>query len=250
LRARDPSCQTVRKQEWLQARRTELVSAQYFHVVFTLPHQLNALVDGNRETLLDELFTVSGWVLRRFAADPRWRLEGSLGLIALLHTWNQRLGEHFHLHCIVPGGVWRAAAKPSGEDGRADAGRWVPCRGKYLFGKAPLADAFGNRYCKRLRSLRRRGKLTFGGGAAELADADAWERFVAELRAMRWAVWPKATAADPERALDYLGRYAYRVAISDHRVLTLEDGNVTFAWRDRAQRPKGTGPLCENSLGK
>jgi hypothetical protein len=229
-----PTCQTVRKQEWLQARQAELVPAQYFHTVFTLPHRLNALVDGNRRALLNELFAVSAWVLRRFARDPRWRLCGDLGFIALLHTWNQRLDRHFHLHCIVPGGVWRAAAKPSGGDGREDPGQWIACRGNFLFRKSSLADAFRNRYCKRLRALRRRDKLAFTGAASELADPERWERFIAELQTLRWVVWPKPTAAGPEKALDYLGRYAYRVAISDHRLLKLQDGRVTFSWRDRA----------------
>lgn len=218
-----PTCQTVRKQEWLQARQAELAPVQYFHVVFTLPHRLHALADGNRRALLDELFTVSAWVLQRFARDPRWRLEGELGFIALLHTWNQRLDRHFHLHCIVPGGVWR-------EDSR----QWVPCRANYLFRKSSLADAFRNRYCQRLRALRRRDQLAFTGAAAELVDPERWEAFLAELEAIRWAVWPKPTAADPKQALDYLGRYAYRVAISDHRLLKLQDGRVTFSWRDRA----------------
>jgi len=218
-----PTCQTLRKQQWLQDRQRELLPVEYFHTVFTLPHGLNGLVNANRKRLLDELFAVVHWVLERFAQDPQWRLEGDLGFIALLHTWNQRTHEHFHLHCIVPGGVWRA-----------ESGEWIPCRRHYLFGKQPLADAFRNRYLKRLCALRRQGHLRFTGAAAPLAAEAAWAPWIGELAATAWAVWPKPTAAGPEQALDYLGRYTHRVAISDHRLLTFEHGQVTFAWRDRA----------------
>jgi hypothetical protein len=213
----------VTKQEWLEHRQSELLPVQYFHVVFTLPHDLNGLVDANRPVLLSELFGVSAWVLRHFAADPQWRLEGDMGFIAALHTWNQLLQEHFHLHCIVPGGVWREESKT-----------WIPCRNNFLFGKRALADAFRNRFLKRLAALRSKGKLNFTGRAAELADSKAWEQFLAGLKVQKWVVWPKPTATGPEQALDYLGRYTHRVAISDFRILKVEDGFVTFAWRDRA----------------
>jgi len=219
-----PTCQTVTKQEWLAHRRSELLPVQYFHVVFTLPHDLNGLVDANRPVLLDELFGVSAWVLRHFAADPQWRLEGDMGFIAALHTWNQLLLEHFHLHCIVPGGVWRQ-----------DSQTWMPSRRNFLFGKQALADAFRNRFLKRLVALRGQGKLNFTGRVAELADPRTWDNFLAGLKAEKWVVWPKPTATGPEQALDYLGRYTHRVAISDSRILKLENGLVTFAWRDRAE---------------
>ena len=219
-----PTCQTVKKQDWLQQRRAELLPVQYFHSVFTLPHGLNGLVEANRRLLLDELFSVVNWLLQRFAADPRWRLQGQLGFLALLHTWNQRLGTHFHLHCIVPGGVWREAS-----------GQWVGCRRNFLFGKQALADAFRNRYLHRLVALRKQGKLLFSGPAAELADAVAWHELLSKLAGKRWAVWPKPTAAGAEQALDYLGRYAYRVAISDHRIRAIANGAVSFSWCDRTQ---------------
>lgn len=222
-----PTCQTVRKQEWLEARKAELLPVQYFHSVFTLPHRINPLVDANRELLLDELFTTTAWVLQSFAADPQWRLEGQLGFVALLHTWNQLIQEHFHLHCIVPGGVWREDSK-----------EWVRCRANFLFGKQPLADAFRNRYIRRLAALRRQGKLRFTGSAAELTDEGCWNAFIAELKKASWVVWPKPTAAGPDQALDYLGRYTHRVAISDHRILELRHGNVTFSWRDRSDGNK------------
>lgn len=218
-----PTCQNVRKQEWLEARQAELLPVQYFHVVFTLAHSLHILANDNLDLLLHELFSTASWVLQAFAADPQWRLEGSMGFIAVLHTWNQRLDKHYHLHCIVPGGVWCEKTQT-----------WISCRTNYLFGKDSLAKAFRNRYCKRLRSLHRQGKLSFRGPGAHLADQARWDAYITELESTSWAVWPKPTAAGPSQALEYLGRYTHRVAISDHRILKLEQGRVTFSWRDRA----------------
>ncbi|HKL21914.1 MAG TPA: transposase, partial [Tichowtungia sp.] len=171
----------------------------------------------------DEFFHVVGWVLQRFAHDPQWRLEGELGYIALLHTWNQRLLGHFHIHCLVPGGVWREQTQ-----------EWIDCRRNWLFGKDPLAKAFRNRFIKRLRSLRRRGKLSFAGCAAGFADADDWERSLGELAGTKWVAYPKKVPARPEDALRYLARYTHKVAISDSRVKEVRDGHVVFAWRDRS----------------
>jgi hypothetical protein len=186
-----PTCQTSAKEKWLSKRRRELLPVQYFHCVFTLPHLLNDLIDANRKVLLSELFSTANWVLQSFAHDPQWRLEGTLGVLALLHTWSQRLKRHFHLHCIVPGGVWREDSK-----------QWVHCRANYLFRKSPLADAFRDRYCKRLQALRRQGKLSFTGPAADLADQARWNAFIAELKNVQWVVWPKPTAAGPRQRRD------------------------------------------------
>jgi hypothetical protein len=218
-----PSCQGSAREKWLDARREELLPVEYFHVVFTLAHELNALIDANRKLLLSELFSVVGWVLQRFAHDPQWRLEGELGYLALLHTWNQRMQEHFHLHCLVPGGVWREAS-----------GEWKPCRRKWLFGKDALADAFRNRFIKRLRALRKHGKLVYSGGCAALADESAWEALLSQLEGKKWIVYPKATPGKPAKALEYLARYTHKVAISDSRIKSIDNGRVTYTWRDRA----------------
>jgi len=252
-----PTCQTSAKEKWLDARLAEVLPVQYFHVVFTLPHSLNALIDANRTLLLGELFGVVNWVLQHFAQDPQWRLEGQLGFLAILHTWTQRLRQHFHLHCIVPGGVWRAAAqppggdgrpaatcpaklqrsgKPAGGDGHADAtGEWVPCRGQWLFRKESLAEAFRNRFIQRLCWLRQRGKLAYGGRAAPLAADAAWDTLLAALTRATWIVFPKPTPDDPTQALDYVARYTHKVAIGDSRIKALRDGRVTYSWRDRSE---------------
>jgi hypothetical protein len=239
-----PTCQTAAKEEWLADRRAELLPVEYFHTVFTVPHLLNPLIDANRALLLGELFAVVNWVLQRFAADPQWRMEGQIGFLAVLHTWTQLLSEHFHMHCVIPGGVWRAAAtcpaklqrrrKPADEAGQAETGRWVSARKGFLFGKQPVCDAFRNRYLRRLGTLRAAGKLSFTGGAAPLAEPAAWNAFVAKLEGKRWVAELRPTAAGPEQALDYLARYVHRVAIGDHRILALEDGRVRFSYRDRS----------------
>jgi hypothetical protein len=218
-----PTCQTSAKEKWLSARRAELLPVQYFHCVFTVPHELNELISVNRRVLFGELFGTVNWVLQRFARDPQWRLEGQLGFIALLHTWSQRLHRHFHIHCLVPGGVWRA-----------ETAEWIACRNRWLFRKSSLADAFRNRFIRRLESLRRRGKLTYRRRAAPLADDGAWGELLARLRSVGWVVYPKAVPATPLKALEYISRYTHKVAISDHRILSVEAERVTFSWRDRA----------------
>jgi len=218
-----PTCQTSAKEKWRDARLAEVLPVQYFHVVFTLPHLLNALIAANRTLLLGELFGTVNWVLQHFAQDPRWRLQGQLGFLAILHTWTQRLKRHFHVHCIVPGGVWREASQA-----------WVPCRGQWLFRKESLADAFRNRFLQRLRSLRRRGQLAYRGRAAPLAADAVWERWLATLARATWIVFPKPTPDDPTQALDYVARYTHKVAISDHRIKSIRDGRVTYTWRDRS----------------
>jgi predicted RNA-binding Zn-ribbon protein involved in translation (DUF1610 family) len=217
-----PTCQTSAKEKWLGKRRKELLPVQYFHCVFTLPHLLNGLIDANRKRLLGELFGTVNWVLQAFAHDHQWRLEGELGVLAVLHTWTQKLQEHFHLHCIVPGGVWREAT-----------GEWIHCRARWLFKKDTLATAFRNRYIKRLCALRQRGKLSFHGAAASLADETNWNALIDQLQNLKWVVYPKPAPAGAENALDYLGRYTHKVAIADYRVKALENGRVTYSWRDR-----------------
>ena len=218
-----PTCQTLRKQQWVERRQAELLPAPYFHVVFTLPHGLNPLVRANPARLLRELFAVVAWVLSRFAADPQWKLAGQLGFVAVLHTWTQKLLLHYHVHCLVPGGAWNHAT-----------GTWRSANRHYLFGKEALCKAFQARFIRRLQALRRSGRLRFDGAATAFASDSAWDALIQSLWATPWVVYPKATARRPERALDYLGRYTHRVALGDHRLRALDQDTVTFDWRDRA----------------
>ena len=222
-----PTCQTVRKQQWVEARQAELLPVPYFHAVFTLPHRLNPLIRANPVLLLRELFAVAAWVLQRFAEDPQWKLRGQLGFVAVLHTWTQKLMAHYHLHCLIPGGAWNAGT-----------GTWRSANRTYLFGKEALAKAFQARFIKRLKALRHAGRVRYDGPAADLASGAAWNTLIQDLWKTPWIVYPKATARDPQRTLDYLGRYTHRVAVSDHRLRTLEGKTITFDWRDRADGNK------------
>ena len=215
----------MRKQQWIERRQTELLPVPYFHAVFTLPHRLNALVKANPVRLLNEFFSIVAWVLQQFAADPQWKLRGQLGFIAVLHTWTQKLLPHYHLHCLIPGGAWDADTKT-----------WRSAHGKYLFGKDALAKAFQARFIKRLVVLRRAGHLRYDGLATELSSDNGWNLLIEDLWRSKWIVYPKATARKPEQSLDYLGRYTRRVAVSDHRILSIGNGAVTFEWRDRADK--------------
>jgi hypothetical protein len=220
---RCPTCQTAAKEKWLDERLGELLPAAYFHLVFTLPHDLNPLIAANRREVIAEFFSTVNWVLQKFAADPQWKLEGQLGYVAVLHTWTQKLLPHYHIHCLVPGGAWNE-----------ERGEWRGAHPKYLFGKDALCAAFRARFIRRLESLRRRGKLKYTGAAAKWEDAEQWDRLIDRLRGVKWVVYPKATSSGPEKVLEYLGRYTHRVAISDRRILDVSDGKVTFTWRDRS----------------
>jgi hypothetical protein len=229
-----PKCQTMTKVDWLARRQSELLPVGYFHVVFTLPHALNPLVLCNRRVLLSGLFKTVNETLQNFARDPRWRLEGQLGFLAVLHTWNQLLLDHFHLHCVVPAGVWRASTKPPGEGGRAETGQWIHTRSRYLFNLKALATSFKACFLRSLQGLRQKGTLVYAGKAAGLEEETAWKTLMNTLWKKDWIVYAKPPFAGPEQVLDYLGRYTHRVAISDHRIQAVADGEVTFTYRDRA----------------
>ena len=192
--------------------------------MFTLPRQLNGLIGANRTVLLGEFFGVVNWVLQHFGADPQWKLNGELGFVAVLHTWTQKLKLHHHIHCLVPGGGWDAGSQ-----------NFSFAHRNYLFSKDALAKAFQARFIKRLESLRRRHNLVFEGRAAELEEPRNWKIFIGKLWMKQWIVYPKATAGNPKQALDYLGRYTHRVAISDHRLVSIENDQVCFYWRDRRE---------------
>jgi hypothetical protein len=220
-----PKCQTLAKERWLEDRRAELLPCGYFHTVFTLPHALNPLILDNMELLLGLLFATVNDTLRRFATDSRWRLCGRLGFIAVLHTWNQQLLAHFHLHCLVPAGALSF-----------DATRWIAARKNYLFRIESLAKAFRNCYLDHLIKVYDQGKLQLkGDNASNFAIATDFHAFVAKLRKQQWIAYVKAPFAGHEQVLDYLGRYTHRVAISNDRIRSLDDDQVTFTWRDRSQ---------------
>jgi hypothetical protein len=217
-----PKCQTLAKERWLQAREADLLPVEYFHVVFTLPHTLNPLAQGNPRVCYDLLFRAARETLAVFGDDPR-HLGGEVGGLAILHTWGQTLEQHLHLHCVVPGG---ALAR--------DRTSWRPAKPGFLFPVRALARVFRGKYLAGLQAAFIQGKLRFAESVAGLTEPAAFHAFVGSLRAAAWVVYAKPPFAGPTQVLEYLGRYTHRVAISNDRLVSVEEGQVRFRWRDYA----------------
>jgi len=215
-----PKCQSLAKARWLEARLTDLLPVPYFHVVFTLPEQLASVALQNKRLVYNLLFSAAAETLRTIAADPR-HLGAEIGFLAVLHTWSQTLRHHPHLHCVVPGGGLSV-----------DGERWVSCRLGFFLPVNVLARLFRRLFLQGLERTYEQGKLSFHGSSAHLAKPLAFNRLCASLRAREWWVYAKPPFGGPEQVLAYLGRYTHRVAISNHRLLSLKDGNVTFSWKD------------------
>jgi len=218
-----PQCQALPQAKWRKAQRALLLPVPYFHVVFTLPHALNALIRPNSRPLYALLFECVIATLREFARDPR-HLGADPGMTAVLHTWGQRLDQHVHLHLIVTGGGLDAARQ-----------HWVACkRPDFLFPVRAMSKMFRGKFLAGLRRLRQQGKLTFAGASTELSTDGAWRLFLATLRARRWVVYAQPPFAGPDSVLDYLSRYTHRIAISNERLLALNHDSVRFRYKDYA----------------
>ena len=216
-----PKCQTTAKQEWLEARHAELLDVPYFHCVFTLPHELNRLILQNREAMLGLLFKTVAATLKGFAAEPKWKLEGQPGFIAVLHTWNQELKDHFHLHIIIPAGVLREKEFIRSRQAR------------FLFPVRALSRVFAAKYRDGLLRLFEAERLEFHGELKELEKPPAFRRLVNSTKKKQWNVYAKRPFGGPAQVLDYLGRYTHRVAINNHRIKNIENGKVTFTAKNR-----------------
>jgi len=221
-----PKCQTLHQQRWLQARRSELLPVPYFHVVFTLPHDLNAVAQGNPRVLYDLLFEAASETLLEFGRDPK-HLGGTVGITAVLHTWGRNLSQHLHLHCIVTGG----ALAPDGS-------RWSRGRSKFLFPVRALSRVFRGKYLAALTAAFASHQLTFAGRTLHLTQPRAFAAWIASLRRRDWVVYCKAPVAGPQQLLDYLGRYTHRVAVSNDRLVSFRNGVVRFRWKDYADGHK------------
>jgi len=218
-----PKCQTMVKEKWLNDRKAELLPCPYFHNVFTLPHELNSLILVNRRIMLALLFTAVKETLQVFARDPQWRIEGQLGFISVLHTWNQKLMDHFHLHCIIPAGVLSYDRK-----------RWISARRKYLFRVQSLAKEFQRRYLNKLEKAYRKNLLSFNGRAAGYKNEKQFLELLSVLWDKQWITYAKQPFGGPEQVLEYLGRYTHRVAITNNRIVAIDNGKIRFKYRDRS----------------
>lgn len=207
-----PKCQVLAKERWVEARCARLLPVEYFHVVFTMPHELNDVARIHPRLLLDALFRSAWSTLRELAEDPR-HLGAELGVTAVLHTWSQTLAHHVHLHCLVTAG----GLAPAGD-------RWVAARHGFLFPVRVLSRVFRGKVLAALWHARGQGKLA----ADELPH-----RLRRRLTRHDWVVYCKPPFAGPEHLVNYLGRYTHRIAISNDRILGFKDGVVSFSWRDR-----------------
>lgn len=214
-----PKCQSLAKARWLEKQKLELLPVGYFHLVFTLPHELNRLILVNKKPLINILFKAVSETLLEFA---RTHLGGTLGLTTVLHTWDQTLLDHFHLHCLVCAGALSG-----------DQHRWIPARKNFLFPVKALSLVFRGKFLQFLKKAFDQKKLLFPGQSAPLADAGTFTLLLKTLRQKTWVVYAKKPFASPDSVLDYLARYTHRVALSNDRILSTHNGEVTFSYRDR-----------------
>jgi hypothetical protein len=217
-----PKCQSTARDQWLDRTAKELLPVAYSHVIFTLPGALSPLVRQNAKLIYNLLFRCVSETLLSIARD-RSRLGADLGFLAVLHTWNQKMLTHPHLHCLVPAG----GLSP-------DRSRWVHSRKRFFLPGAVLGRMFRGKFLALLARAFRRKKLRLEGALQPLQRLEAFDRFLGSLRKPQWVVEVRAPFGGPEHVLKYLARYTHRVAISNGRLLELRDGQVTFRWRDSA----------------
>jgi hypothetical protein len=207
----------------MRAREAELLPVPYFHVVFTLPEALGPLALQNKTIVYDAMFHAVGETLLEVAANPK-RLGARIGFLAVLHTWGQNLMHHPHVHCVVPAG----GISP-------DGAAWVPGREDFFLPVRALSRVFRGKFIAFLKKAVSRGELEYHGGLSPLAEPEAMERLLDQAVRHDWVVYAKRPFGGPEAVLKYLARYTHRVAISNRRLLRLENGQVTFAWKDYAR---------------
>jgi hypothetical protein len=220
-----PKCQASAAKRWLEARQADLLPVPYYHVVFTLPAPISAFAYTNKAVIYGLLFDVAAETLRTIAADPK-HLGAHIGATLVLHTWGSALTHHPHVHGIVPGGGLSL-----------DGSRWVACKPGFFLSVRVLSRLFRRRFLEALEQAHRAGQLRFFGEFADLADSVAFTEWLAPLKTSEWVVYAKRPFGGPEAVLAYLSRYTHRVAISNQRLIALDERGVTFRWKD--YRAKG-----------
>jgi hypothetical protein len=217
-----PKCQGAARARWLEDRAAELLPVEYFHVVFTLPQDIGPIALQNPRVVYGTLFRATAETLLQVAADPKY-LGAKIGFLAVLHTWGQNLHLHPHLHCVVPGGGIAAGGT-----------RWVACRPGFFLPVRVLSRLFRGKFLAFLQEANQRGQLAFHGQQQVFADPARFSHLLGELRQKDWVVYAKPPFGGPEQVLKYLARYTHRVAISNDRLIKVEDGKVFFHWKDYA----------------
>jgi Putative transposase/Transposase zinc-binding domain len=221
-----PRCQGNARSRWLAQRRAELLPVSYFHIVFTLPHELSALALQNKRLLYDLLFRASAATLLELAGDPK-HLGADIGFLGVLHTWGQNLHHHPHIHYIVPAG----GLAPDGS-------RWISSSRRFFLPVAALSRVFRGKFTAGLKQLFLQDKLQFHGSLQSLAEPRRFRQFLRQFFHQDWVVYAKPPFGGPEHVLNYLARYTHRVAISNHRLVAFQNDRVSFRWKDYAHGGK------------
>jgi len=219
-----PKCQGINNVRWVQEREAELLPIQYFHVVFTLPHELNPLAQYNQACLYTILIQSATETLQSFA-DKRWK--GTLGITVVLHTWGQKLEQHIHLHCIVTSGVLTH-----------DKQRWVNAPKNYLFKVENLSVVYCEKFCDKLKQAFEQGELINPPDSLLAASPRHLQQFIQQLHNKSWVVYSKPPFADPAALLKYLSRYTHRIAISNRRILSIDNGEIRLTYKDYKDNSK------------
>ena len=214
-----PKCQSIAKERWIDSQKSNLLNIGYFHVVFTIPDTINLVVYQNQKELYTLLFKAVAETLTELATDKKY-LGAALGFTSILHTWGQNLMHHPHIHCIVPGG------------GLSPIGKWVSSRKKFFIPVKVLSRKFRGKFLYYLKQLYYKNKLKFYGSQQYLCNNNEFEKLLSSIYSKEWIVYCKPPFKEAACVVEYLGRYTHRVAISNNRIVNIENGNVTFRWRD------------------
>jgi Putative transposase/Transposase zinc-binding domain len=220
-----PKCQGAAARDWLAKRQEDLLPIGYFHVVFSLPHEIGDIAWYNKAVIYDLLFKTATETLMTIAADPK-HLGAKIGITAVLHTWGSAMTHHPHIHMIVPEGGLSTCGK-----------RWVRSRAKFLVPVLVLSKLFRRLFLTKLAALHSDGQLRFFGDHNHLAEPKPFARFITSMRAKNWVVYAKAPFSGPDAVLAYLARYTHRVAISNKRLIAINDAGITFAYKDYRRAP-------------
>ena len=223
-----PKCQTTKQLRWLESRKSELLPVGYFHVVFTIPHELNGIASYNQSLIYNLLFKAA-WIAVCTLGKNSKAFGGLMGMLTFLHTWGQNLSQHIHLHCMIPGG---ALCDVDGQK------QWKSCKPDYLFSVKVMAKFTGKVFLRLLREAYNNNELTFGGSITELKTPKKFDQLIALLRKKSWNVYAKEPFNGAEGGLEYLARYVSKTAIGNERILSHDNQQVTFKWRDYADKSK------------
>lgn len=224
-----PKCQTTKQLRWLDERCAELLPTHYFHVVFTLPHEINHIASYNQSAIYNMLFKAAWLTIDTFGKDKN-QLGGQMGMLAFLHTWSQKLSQHNHLHCMVPGGALY-------EDDESQK-QWRPSKKDFLFSSKAMAKYFGKTFMTLLERAFSNNELSLKGGIAELSESKTLAQFMVRLRKKSWNVYAKEPFNGAAGGMSYLARYFAKTAISNERILSFDDKRVRFKWRDYSDDSK------------